>query len=220
MSDIDAFRNRLESRIATARKESHWSADESNDYMVSLAPKRARFEKLVAHWIESIIRPRVTLLANHFGAQPTDKAPPERCSCWFHYNERFPATTKVEFAVGHDVRFENVVVTCEMSMMPVFIKFNEKDRLTLSLNDINDEKVEAWTEKRLIEFLDIYLQIDRGEQDFDEDVATDPVCGMRISRSQAVAKADHNGHGYFFCSQECEQAFREHPQRFVRVAMM
>ena len=163
MSDLNEFKNQLESRIADARKEPNWTQEKSNEYMTELAPKRAHFVELAAHLIASIILPRVTLLANLFDAKPADNDPPERCSCWLHYNERFPSTTKVEFAVEHDARFEKVVITYELYMMPVFIKYNAHDRITTSLDSISDYDVSAWTEKRLLEFLDTYLQIDRGD---------------------------------------------------------
>jgi uncharacterized protein len=36
--------------------------------------------------------------------------------------------------------------------------------------------------------------------------ATDPVCGMRVDRSNAVV-AEHGGRTYYFCSEHCRQAF-------------
>jgi YHS domain-containing protein len=142
------------------------------------------------------------------------------CACWFGFSERFPASTKIEFAIEHDVRFEKLIVVYEMYMMPAFIKFNKQDRLTVPLTAVDDGKVADWVEERLVEFVDAYLQIDRGADDFDEDTATDPVCGMRISRSSAAASESYYGHPYFFCSQECQAAFSANPSRYVRVATL
>jgi YHS domain-containing protein len=61
------------------------------------------------------------------------------------------------------------------------------------------------------------LRIDRGRDDFFDEAVTDPVCGMRIARSAAVGKAVYAGHAYFFCSEECQQAFAANPQSFVEV---
>ena len=35
------------------------------------------------------------------------------------------------------------------------------------------------------------------------DVATDPVCGMKVTIATAKNKAEHAGHPYYFCSQRC-----------------
>lgn len=48
----------------------------------------------------------------------------------------------------------------------------------------------------------------------DEQV-TDPVCGMKINKSDAVASAEHNGKTYYFCSQDCANSFKESPEDYV-----
>lgn len=48
----------------------------------------------------------------------------------------------------------------------------------------------------------------------DEQV-TDPVCGMKIRPSEAVASAEHKGTTYYFCSQDCADSFRQSPEDYV-----
>jgi len=48
----------------------------------------------------------------------------------------------------------------------------------------------------------------------DEQV-TDPVCNMRINKSDAVATIEHEGTTYYFCSQDCADSFRESPEDYV-----
>ncbi len=48
-----------------------------------------------------------------------------------------------------------------------------------------------------------------------EDQVTDPVCQMKIKPSEAVASAERNGKTYYFCSQDCADAFRESPEDYV-----
>jgi YHS domain-containing protein len=72
-------------------------------------------------------------------------------------------------------------------------------------------------EQCLFDFLDAYHRIDRAGEGFAEDAATDPVCGMRINRSAAVASDSYRGHPYFFCSQECRDSFTRNPQAYVEV---
>jgi Cu+-exporting ATPase len=48
----------------------------------------------------------------------------------------------------------------------------------------------------------------------DEEV-TDPVCGMKISKSDAVATVEYEGKTYYFCSQDCADSFRESPKDYV-----
>jgi YHS domain-containing protein len=44
--------------------------------------------------------------------------------------------------------------------------------------------------------------------------ATDPVCGMKVDRAQAVAK-DFTGAPFYFCSPQCLHAFELDPRGYV-----
>jgi len=43
----------------------------------------------------------------------------------------------------------------------------------------------------------------------------DPVCRMQVEIGDAVAVIEYAGSVYFFCSPECERAFRESPQNYL-----
>lgn len=218
MSNLVDFAKRIKVQLNAADREPYWGPDEAEQYMSAMEARRERFERLSTQLNEAVIQPRVETLAGYFpNASLVRDEPAGHCSCWFGYTERFPSTTKVSFVVEHDVRFEKVAVCYETWMTPVFIKFNERDKLTSPLFDLKVDQVSTWVEERLLEFLDLYLQIDRGGDDLDEDAATDPVCGMRISRSAAAASDSHLGHPYFFCSRECQERFAREPTAYVEV---
>lgn len=105
-------------------------------------------------------------------------------------------------------------------MTPVFVKFHDHDNFTAPLDSVNDDSVGDWVEQRLLDFLSTYLQIDRGGEDFDDETATDPVCGMRINRSSAAASDSYRGHAYYFCSTECRDRFTRNPTAYVQVKLM
>jgi len=44
---------------------------------------------------------------------------------------------------------------------------------------------------------------------------TDPVCSMKINKSDAVATVEYNGNTYYFCSQDCADTFRESPEDYI-----
>ncbi len=47
------------------------------------------------------------------------------------------------------------------------------------------------------------------------DQVSDPVCGMKIAAAEAVATIEHDGTTYYFCSQDCADAFRESPEDYA-----
>ncbi len=221
MADLIEFATRVKERLTTSNREPHWGPGDAEKHMALVGGRRERFEEMASRMNDAVIQPRLETIASYFSnACLTKDEPAGHCSCWFGYCERFPASTKVSFVVGHDVHFEHVALCYEASMMPVFIKLNERDKLTLPFDDVSDAAVAVWVEKRLLEFLDVYLRIDRGRDDFHEDASTDPVCGMRISRSDAAASESYRGHPYFFCSRECQERFAKEPSAYVEVRTM
>jgi YHS domain-containing protein len=46
------------------------------------------------------------------------------------------------------------------------------------------------------------------------DSVKDPVCGMQIRPEEAVATEDHDRRTFYFCSQDCYQAFVDDPHRY------
>jgi YHS domain-containing protein len=221
VGDLIEFATRVKERLSASNCVPHWGPGEAERYMAEVSGRRERFEELASRMNEAVIQPRLETLASFFSnACLTKDEPAGRCACWFGYCERFPASTKVAFAVEHDVHYEKMSVRYEVSMTPLFIKLNDRDALTLSLDDALDATVADWVEERLLEFLDSYLCIDRGNAEFREDAATDPVCGMRISRSAAAASESYRGHPYFFCSPECQQIFARKPSAYVEVRTM
>ena len=44
----------------------------------------------------------------------------------------------------------------------------------------------------------------------------DPVCGMEISRTTAVADYIYQGKTYYFCAQACRQAFESEPDKYIK----
>ncbi len=43
----------------------------------------------------------------------------------------------------------------------------------------------------------------------------DPVCGMTIEESDAVATVEHGGTTYYFCSQDCAEEFGNDPESYT-----
>jgi Cu+-exporting ATPase len=49
----------------------------------------------------------------------------------------------------------------------------------------------------------------------DHAATTDPVCGMTVDPATAKHRAEHHGHGYFFCSAGCKTKFSANPQKYL-----
>lgn len=210
-----SFAEKIEARLAESRHEPRWEPADFERYMSTFIPRREEYERQAARLISDVVRPRLETLASYFvNASLANVEPGDRCGCWFGYSERFPVSVKIEFAIDHDREIEHVLVAYTCNINPSYLRYDSQDRLTMPLGALDDGQVSKWVEDRLLEFLEVYLRIDRGETDFEEDIVTDPVCGMRLKRSAAQA-LDRGGHRYFFCSGNCQQAFLADPQRYI-----
>lgn len=47
-------------------------------------------------------------------------------------------------------------------------------------------------------------------------IVQDPVCGMRLSVSEAVGHIEHDDHRYYFCASGCKDQFDKSPNRFSK----
>lgn len=58
------------------------------------------------------------------------------------------------------------------------------------------------------------------EYDFAKDspfpIVRDPVCGMRLSASEAYDSKEYSDHTYYFCASGCRDKFVKHPSQFVK----
>ena len=221
MTEVATFAERIESVISDANRTPHWSPDDAKQYMVEVEVRRQQFDQLASHLSDTVVQPRLATLASFFSnASRVEVDPPRHCTCWFEHSDRFSADTKVTVAVEHDVCYQQIAICYDAHMMPTFVPFNEHDRMTLALDEVNDVTVADWVERRLLEFLTAYLRIDSNGKDVGLDTAIDPVCGMRIGRSTAAATARYLGHKYYFCAVTCQAKFSRDPLSYVHVKAM
>lgn len=200
----------------TSARQALASGDEICRQMEALGPKLRAFEQLAARIASSIILPRLSALVACFAhANVVRSERPDHCAAVFGYCERFPVSCRIQFDVAHDSAVDQVILHYELDMMPVFHKYEPHDKFTTEVNAVDDEAVADWVEQRLLAFLDDYLRLDRGEPTLDEDLLTDPVCGMRMTRGAAAAQDSYRGHAYYFCSSACRDQFVADPGRFV-----
>jgi Cu+-exporting ATPase len=54
-----------------------------------------------------------------------------------------------------------------------------------------------------------------GQPTVETDEVLDPVCGMTITRDEAVGHADYRGETYYFCNESCLERFKDSPEVYV-----
>jgi YHS domain-containing protein len=215
MASLERFSRLIDERIAAIARQREWTTAQANEYMTELAKRQLEFVAIATKVLTSVIQPRVEVLAAHFpNAGPVKLDRGQACVCWFGYCERFPASTELRLTVAHDDTIENAEVVYEVRILPAFLKYDRFDKLVLPLTHV-DERACDWVETKLLGFLDSYLAIETADHLQPTSLATDPVCGMRLTKVSTTLRHDYRGHPYYFCSHECRDAFAADPRRFV-----
>jgi len=49
-----------------------------------------------------------------------------------------------------------------------------------------------------------------------DDAVVDPVCGMKIKKSEAKVTCEYNGKTYYFCCAGCKEKFEKDPEKYVK----
>lgn len=189
--------------------------------MTSRQERVDRFNAAARRWMETAIEPRMQQLAGCFANArlcAPDANRPFHCACAFDHTHEFPATASVELAVFPDTSLENVVVAYSVEILPILFQFEKKDQLTVPLTDAADATVCEWVERKLLAFVDAYLQLPEAEHYQRDNLVIDPVCGMRINKQFAAANVERRGQTYYFCVEDCRRKFLEDTARYLKPA--
>jgi YHS domain-containing protein len=186
---------------------------------MQIRERQAVFREVAGPLVEDVIAPRMAELARQFDNARAVEEPghPSRLhrQLEFQHTERFPALVKLEVVVSPDREVQQVVVSCNVEILPVLIHFERHQDLSMPLDAVDEERVAAWLNDSLYRFVDTYLQLEHAESYRRENLVTDPVCGMRILPAFAAAQAEYAGQTFYFCIEACQRKFEQDPERFA-----
>jgi YHS domain-containing protein len=217
MPGLEDLDRRIRERLAASEESQRKRRNHVEQTMHEWEERFRKYTAAADRLTQTILRPRLERLKEHF---PNVRAPQEwnsrhNCSCLFERAERFPATVRLEFGVTRDGAATELAVEYLLSIVPVFFPFEASDAIRFPLEEVEDAKVAGWVEDKLLQFVDAYLRLETAPPYQEENMVTDPVCGMRLNRRHAPAALEHRGVVYHFCVEQCRQAFAAEPERYL-----
>jgi YHS domain-containing protein len=217
MSDLGAFEQRVKERLAETEERRRLRQNHLGQQMREFERRHREFTALADRIMEAIVRPRMLKLAGYLGNATFPEAAGQRhhCRCCLERCQRFPAVARLELAVTHDGDYETVQVLYELELVPVFFAFKPKDQVAFPRGQVDEARVAAWVDDRLVEFLDTYLRLEVLDQYQGDNVVTDPVCGMQVNKNVAPARMEYQNRTYYFCLDECREKFAADPERYL-----
>jgi YHS domain-containing protein len=222
MGDLEELDRRVRETLAAAAERRQLVQDHLRQRMSELEQRHQRFVGIAEHLLREVVRPRFEHVLGYFeNAEPRDPVPEEHpysCSCRLRHCDRFPATGELSLVLSHDQRIENLLVIYHLEILPIFFQFVGQDQVVFPLDDVDETKVAAWIDDRLIAFVETYLHLELGEQYQAGNLVTDPVCGMRINKHYATSPVEDRGRLFYFCTEGCRAKFLEAPHHYVSAA--
>jgi YHS domain-containing protein len=217
MAGTNDLERRIGEKLAANEEGRRRRQDGLRRSMTEMEERLSRYTTVADRLMEAVILPRVAKLADGF----RDVQPPEvqrtrhSCVCRFEHSPRFPATATLELSVTRDGEARNVAVESRRQILPVFYPVNGEGHFVMPLDGVDEQRAADWVDEQVLAFVDAYLKLETIDHYQDENLVADPVCGMRINKTNAAAEMEYRGVKYYFCVEQCRRKFAEDPGRYV-----
>jgi YHS domain-containing protein len=179
-----------------------------------------RYAEVADQLMQTVVRPRADKLQKHFpnATAPAEKNTRHSCVYQFAHTPQYPATVTLELGITRNGEATTLAVQYRLTILPMFFPFESSDQLCMPLDAVDEEKIVRWMEDKIVGFVATYLRLETAQQYQTENTATDPVCGMQISRARPGATLEHAGRTFYFCIDECRAKFAANPSRYIAPA--
>jgi hypothetical protein len=228
MSDITAFKSRLRGEVDAAKQRVEAIRAETEERYTHLRERYETFLRL-SQRIREALKPRVEAFAEALpGAKLTvstrDFGPAGRgfhgavAAFTIDRSDRCPANVHVRFALDAGPDVENLVLSYEVEILPVFLEFERRDQLVLPLDDASLEKAVDWFDRKALAFTDTLVAMFFNPYYQRESEVRDVVLDVTFPRAFAKGQVEHDGKTLHFFTEESLKAFRENPDRYISPA--
>jgi YHS domain-containing protein len=217
MPGTDDLERRIKERLEVSEESRHLRQNHIQEASKAWSERQAHFTGVADRLMQVVIRPRVEKLKSYFenAMLPEERNTRHTSVCEFANSPRFPAAVRLEFGVTRDGEAKTVIVQYSLAMLPVLVRFQERDQLCVPLEAVAEDQVATWADEKIVGFVDTYLRLETASPTQEENDAVDPVCGMQVNKNQAPASMTHRGQVYYFCREECRVRFAENPGRYL-----
>lgn len=133
------------------------------------------------------------------------------------HTELVPPSVVLRFVLSHGGAVESLAIDYYLSIIPVLFEFKAHDRIEMPLDQIDDAKLMAWVDDRIVEFTRTYLQVPFIDAYTKDSRVVDPVAKVSFNRVLAKGSVEYKGTKYYFASDESLKAFQGEPGKFAGV---
>jgi YHS domain-containing protein len=176
-----------------------------NQQVQDYVGRKERMEQLdgVFTKLREIWAPRLEALAAKFGdkVQVTPRVTPSTREATFKFTTTL-AKIELCFSAMTDFDVRNVILTYDLGIIPVLMKFDAHAELSQPLDQVDPQAVAAWIDDRIIDFVKTYLSLQENDLYLKDVMVEDPIAKVRFPKFAAAANLQHEGKTHYFIGEE------------------
>lgn len=212
MTDDQELAQRIDAEFAAAEtREQEFVAQRAQEY----EDRQRRLHQL-AHVLEQlphIWRPRLEALAKKFGdrVNVTPTIEPGHRSAAFNFKCDLAHIT-LRFSVAPDPDVRNLVVSYDLDILPVLMKFEKHNEIEFALDAVDKVALAKWLDDRIIGFVKTYLALRENQYYLKDHMVEDPIAKVKFPKYAAATARECDGQTYYFLNDAtCRDFQNQHP---------
>jgi hypothetical protein len=161
MNDLNELEQKIRVKLSLVAEERQ-AAEETSERKTEASDLRLdAYKRAARQLMTAIIRPRIEKVVSFFPnalLSPAEADTESQWCCRFQKTAEYPASTKLSFFVSPDAGFENVLVTYDLEILPIYFRFQGHDQLAVPLDGVPAASVADWVDAKLLGFVDAYVR--------------------------------------------------------------
>jgi hypothetical protein len=210
-SKLEGAFKQFDQRVAELKAKAGRKATE-------LGGRFEQFEKARTHVGQDILKPRLDALATRCGT-PTVAVKELRGqvvgTLVFPRSDDRQALIQLMFSASVDDEVKTLLLDYELTIIPVFMKFEKNSRLEQPLDKVDDAAVSKWIDERLLSFVETWPKMPFVQQYQGQNLVTDPVLNTRFNKTIAAATRKHGDITLHFATKESAAEFDKDPKKYA-----
>lgn len=207
MPDISGLASRIDAEFsAVEEKMKKFQVEQVAQHK----QRQNRLEQLgkVFDQLRAIWKPRLDLLVKKFGdrVQTKPRIVPSTREVTFDFQSRL-ARVSLKFSAFTDQAIQKVILSYDLSIIPVLMRFNPHAEIEFPLNAVDEEAVAKWIDDRIVEFVQTYFSLGENDIYLKDLMVEDPIAHVRFPKIAAATSVEWQGQKFYFVGEETRQEF-------------
>jgi YHS domain-containing protein len=209
MPDISSLTSRIDAEFsAVEEKVKKFQVGQVEEHK----QRQKRLEQLakVFDRMRDIWKPRLELLVKKFGdrVQTTPRIVPSTREVAFDFQSH-QARVRLKFSASTDRDIQKVILSYDLEIIPVLIRFKPHDEVEFPLNAVDEEAAAKWIDDRIVDFIHTYFSLGENEIYLKDQMVEDPVAHVRFPKVAAATTLEWKGQTFYFIGEETRREFEK-----------